>query len=155
MNNFLRNRKSVRDFKDKKLKYDMLEEIKGYCNQLKEKKDQEGFQFLLFEDGNRIYKSLEGIGGYAGVMIKSPHYIALNIKDNREESTIYGAYFMEKLITKLADLNIGSCWIGLEGVDEDTKKDLFQVTEGSIDYLLLLDIQYPKTPLLEILLVQE
>ncbi len=146
MNNFLRNRKSVRDFKDKKMKDEMLGEIKGYCNQLRGEIAKEGFEFLLFEDGERIYKSLEGIGGYAGVMIKSPHYIGLNIKDNRDESLIYGAYFMENLITKLTDLNIGSCWISLKGVDEKTKKDLFQTTDGNIDYLLAIGHPVPKNP---------
>lgn len=146
MNNFLKNRKSVRDFKDKKIRDETLKKIKDYCAQLEEKNIQGGFQFILFENGERIYKSLEGIGGYAGVMIKSPHYIALNIKDNREESIIYGAYFMEKLITKLTDLNIGSCWIGLKGVDEDTKKELFQISEGSVDYLLAIGYPVPKNP---------
>lgn len=146
MNNFLKNRKSIRDFKDKNIKDGTLREIKDYCGQLEEEKIQDGFQFLLFEDGDKIYKSLKGIGGYAGVMIKSPHYIALNIQDSREKSIIYGAYFMEKLITKLTDLNIGSCWIGLKGIDEDTKKELFQITEGNVDYLLAIGYPVPKNP---------
>ena len=148
MNNFLKNRKSIRDFKNKSLDIKTLRNITKKCNELEEEGNG-GFEFLLFEDGERIFNSLDGIGGYAGVMIKSPHYIGLNTKDKREETIIYGAYYIEKLITELNNLNVGTCWISLKDVDENIKKDLFGTEGGNIDYLLSIGHPAAKNPFIE------
>lgn len=141
MTNFLKDRKSVRDFKNKEIKKSVLEEIKLYCNELEKEKLEIGFEFSFFEDGKKIYESLSGLGGYAGVMIESPHYIGLKILNKDESSIIYGAYYMENLITKLANLNLGSCWVSLAGVDPKIKEVLFDLKGERMDYLLA--IGYP------------
>lgn len=146
MSNFLKDRKSVRDFKNKKLDNKVFEEIKEYCSGLEKEEGQDSFEFMFFEDGDRIFKSLKGLGGYAGVMIKSPHYIGLNLKNEKEESIIYGGYYIEKLITKLTNLNVGSCWVIIKDVDLKTKEDLFNIEKGNIDYLLAIGYPIAKNP---------
>ncbi len=142
MNNFLRDRKSIRDFKNRKIDAKVLEQVKEYCNEIGE----EGYKFTLFEDGNKIFKSLRGMGGYSGVMIKSPHYIGVNIKESKKENIIYSAYNMEYLITELTKLNIGSCWISVKDVDLNLKKDIFNIEEGDIDYLLAIGYPAARNP---------
>lgn len=146
MNNFLKDRKSVRDFKSKRIERNNLKKIESYFDELKKEEAKAGFEFSLFENGEKIYESLSGIGGYAGVMIESPHYIGLKLVDGDEVSKIYGAYYMEKLITELANLNIASCWISLNGVDSKIKKILFDLEEGKIDYLLAIGYPARKNP---------
>ncbi|NLJ78126.1 MAG: nitroreductase [Tissierellia bacterium] len=142
MNNFLRNRKSIRDFKNRDIDGMLLDEITEYCDRI----GTEGYRFSLFQDGKDIFKSLEGIGGYAGVMIKSPHYVGVNIKGSKEENIIYGAYNMEYLITKLTELGIGSCWINLNDVDINLRKELLGSEEGDMDYLLAIGYPAAKNP---------
>lgn len=146
MNNFLKDRKSVRDFKNKKVKKDILEEIQSYCEEFEEEESKIGFEFPMFEDGKRIFESLSGVGGYAGVMIESPHYIGLKLLDGNEDSEIYGAYYMEKLITKLTELNLGSCWISLAGVEPKIKEILFDLKDERMDYILAIGHPARKNP---------
>ncbi len=148
MNNFLKNRKSIRNFKDKYLDIKILRSIREKCNEF-EKEGSDKFEFLLFEDGERIFESLNGIGGYSGVMIRSPHYIGLNTKDNGEKTIIYGAYYIEKLITELTNLNVGCCWISIKDVDENIKEELFHMKSGNIDYLLSIGYPIAKNPFIE------
>lgn len=146
MNNFLKDRKSVRDFKNKRVKKDLLEEIKSYFKEFEEDESGIGFEFVLYEDGKKVFESLSGIGGYAGVMIESPHYIGLKLLDGSKNSEIYGAYYMEKLITKLTNLNLGSCWISLAGVDPKIKEILFDLEDEGMDYLLAIGHPARKNP---------
>ena len=146
MSNFLKDRKSVRDFKNKKIGHKAFEDIKAYCNELENEEDRNNFEFMFFEEGDSIFEFLKGLGGYAGVMIKSPHYIGLNIRDDKEESIIYGGYYMEKLITKLTNLGLGSCWVSIRDVDLKTKKELFHMEDGNIDYLLAIGYPIAKNP---------
>ena len=145
MSNFLKDRKSVRDFKSKKVDDKILEGAKSYCRNLEEE-GQHNFEFLFFEDGQKIFNSLEGMGGYSGVMIKSPHYIGIRLNDNREDTIIYSGYYMEKLITKLTNLNLGSCWVSIKDVDSQVKKVLFNMNNGSMDYILAIGYPVAKNP---------
>ena len=142
MNNFLRNRKSIRNFKNRNIDKDVLDQIRRYCDQTRDR----GYRFNLFEDGEKIFKSLEGIGGYAGVMIRSPHYVGVNIDDSKEENIIYGAYNMECLITELTELGLGSCWISLADMDSDLREEIFSTGEGHVSYLLAIGYPAVRNP---------
>lgn len=142
LSNFLKTRESIREFKERGLNAETLDKIREYCNSLGE----EGFQLQLYENGGEIYNSLKGLGGYTGVMVKSPHYIGLNILDDEDESMIYGAYHMEELITKLTELGIGSCWVSIKDVDDNIKKSALNIENGSVDYLIALGYPVAKNP---------
>lgn len=148
MTNFLKNRKSIRDFRSKNVNTDILDDIRLYLNQLEKEISNGSIKFKLYEYGERLYNSLKGIGGYSGVMIQSSHYIGLEIMNNQEKSVIYSAYYMEKLITKLNNLGIDTCWISIKDVDKDIKVEVFGDSVGEFNYLLAIGYGKPKNPFL-------
>lgn len=147
MANFLRNRKSIREFKNKNLSEDLIRAIEKNIDNIKE--GLEGnFDFKLYENGELLYSRLEGLGGYSGVMIKSPHYILLQFKDTSRDSLLYGAYHMEKLITQLNEMGIATCWISLKEVDDNTKRQVFGESLKKVDYVLSIGYAKPRNPFL-------
>lgn len=144
MTNFLSSRKSIREYKKKSVNLELLEDIQKYLNLLE--KEAGNIEFRLYENGSRIYNGLKGIGGYSGVMIESPHYIGLNLKNKEDSTLIFGAYYMEKLITKLHSMGLGTCWISIENVDRKLKEELFGDISGEINYLLAFGYPKPRNP---------
>lgn len=145
MANFLRNRKSTREFKNKNLSEDLIRDVEKNINTIREASEG-NYDFKLYENGDLLYSRLEGLGGYSGVMIKSPHYIVLEFKDESRETLLYGAYTMEKLISNLNQSGIATCWISLRDVDDNTKKNIFGESFKKVDYLLALGYAKPKNP---------
>ncbi len=149
MANFLKARKSVRDFKKKKINLDTLEQV---ALSLKEFENEDGtgnIKFKLYENGDYIYEGLKGIGGYSGVMIESPHYISLELKNEDEKTIIYSAYYAEKLITKLNNMGISTCWISISGAEESKKKEILGENVGIVNYLLAIGYSKPKNPFVQ------
>ncbi len=142
MNNFLKGRRSVRDFKSKKVELSVLESIVPCLEELEKEEATASIKFKLYEYGEYIYEGLKGKAGYSGVMIQSPHYIALELKNTEDHTIIYGAYFMEKLITKLNEKGLDTCWISLADVDSKTKNEIFGESKGEVNNLLAFG--YPK-----------
>ena len=143
MTNFLRNRKSVRDFKSKEIDIEIIREIESYLKELEREEGNGDIVLRFYIEGEKISNKLQGIGGYSGVMIESPHYIALELMNTQERSFIYGSYYMEKLITKLNELELGTCWISVPKVEKDEGRSIFGNLVGDIRYLLA--VGYPKT----------
>lgn len=146
MTNFLKNRKSVREFKNKKVDAKILEEVKLYLDTLAKEEANGNLKFSMYEYGEKLYNDLKGIGGYSGVMIESPHYIELELFNNQESSIIYGGYYMEKLISKLNNLGLDTCWVSISGVDKNTKKEILGERVGEVNYLLAIGYSKPKNP---------
>ena len=117
MRNFLKTRKSVREFKAKKLDRRAVQGINALIDGVRDKAAAYDASFTFVENGDKLYKQLEGKGGYAGVMIKAPAYIVLDVDNANADSYLYGAYYMEALITGLLDLGVASCWISLQNVE--------------------------------------
>ncbi len=135
---FLENRKSVRDFRDKKANKSTIEQIKNAIEQISAEVERDDIFFDFFEDGKSVYDKLENLGGYNMVMIKSPHYIGLEVLCDKPETILYGSYYMEKLITKINEIGLSTCWITVVHVDDS----LMNQHGGKVDYLLALG--YPK-----------
>ena len=146
MTSFLKNRKSVREFKRKKVDLETLEKIKLYLNVLEKEESSGNVKFELYENGENLYKELKGLGGYSGVMIESPHYVSLGFTNEEEKTQIYGAYFMEKLITKLNELGLDTCWISIGDVDQRDKEKALGDKKEIINYLLAIGYSKPKNP---------
>ena len=136
MTNFLQNRKSVRNFKNDNVPRDALENIKLLMDEMD--REESGISFSLYENGKIVAEGLKGKAGYAGVMIEAPHYIALDIEDDKPLNILKGGYCLEKLNTKIVDLDIDTCWITVDNVDEDTKKAIFGENGTTIDYLIAI-----------------
>lgn len=155
MTNFLKNRKSVRDFKKKRVDIDTLETTKMYLDTL-EKLDSNGnIKFKIYENGENLFKELEGLGGYSGVMIESPHYIALELLSEDDKTVINGAYYMEKLITKLNSLGLDTCWISIHAVSEEDKIKALGNLEGKVNFLLAVGHAKPRNPFVSAEVVSE
>lgn len=134
MTNFLQKRKSVRNFKNDTVPRDALENIKLLMNEIKT--EESGISFSLYENGKIVAEGLKGKAGYAGVMIEAPHYIALDIDNKKPLNLLIGGYCLEKLNTKIVDLDIDTCWITVDNVDVNTKKSIFGEKGTGIDYLI-------------------
>lgn len=146
MGNFLRNRKSIRDFKSSKVEFEKLEEIKQDLKVLQNEEGKDNFAFRLYENGDRLIEDLSGKAGYAGVMIDAPHYIALDFLDEFDSTLIYGAYNMERMITTLNEKGLSTCWISLENLDQSFKKEVFGDSTNNIEYILAFGYQKPQPP---------
>lgn len=146
MNNFLKTRKSVRDFKLRDLSDDTLIKIKQICSEVSKEDGQKLVSFNIIKDGKKVYEALDGIAGYSGVMIKSPHYIVINRSDDSAKSMMLQSYYTESLITKLHDLDIATCWVGLFNVNEDTKRKVFDMYANNLDFVLAIGYEKPSNP---------
>ena len=139
--NFLKSRTSTRDYKDKNLDENTVKKIFEIVENEAEKLGKEDLSFLVNTDGESVYKALEGVAGYRGIMIKAPAYIALNALNDNPASIVKGAYGMEEIITRLNELGIGSCWITVSDVEKTVKQSAFNFTDGDVN--LLLAVGYP------------
>lgn len=145
MSSFLKSRKSVREFRKKKINDDNILKINLYIEAINTSQDRNGTRFKFIEDGSNLYEKLKDLGGYSGVMIESPHYISLRVRDNGE-SLINGAYHMESIISKLNKLGLDTCWISLDSLSEDEKNKIFEKEELHVEYLLALGYAKLKNP---------
>lgn len=139
--NFLKSRTSTRDYKDKNLDESTVNKIFEIVETEAEKLGKEDLSFLVNTDGESVYKALEGVAGYRGIMIKAPAYIALNALNDNPASIVKGAYGMEEIITRLNELGLGSCWITVSDVEKTVKQSAFNFTDGDVN--LLLAVGYP------------
>lgn len=145
MSNFLKDRKSTREYKSKPVDENVLNELMEYAKNLELKFGVNNFKLYLQKEGSKIYEALKGKGGYAGVMINSPHYISLEILNESEETIIYSAYAFESLITKATHLGLGACWVSIKSVDDDTKSKILN-TNNKVNYLLAIGYPIAKNP---------
>lgn len=56
--NFLQNRKSVRDFRDKKASSETINEIKAAIEQIRNESKEKSVEFNFYEDGKEISNEL-------------------------------------------------------------------------------------------------
>ncbi len=149
LNNFLQSRKSTREFKNKKVNPEALDEIIKLLKDLEDEFPSKEINFKLYEYGENIYNSLKGLAGYSGVMIESPHYIAVDIKNKSDKNTIYSAYYMEKLVTRLNDMNLASCWVSVYNVDMEIRKAVFGESITEVNFILAFGYQKRKNPFIQ------
>ncbi|MBF7097184.1 nitroreductase family protein [Alkalibacter mobilis] len=108
----LSERKSVREFKEKKVPIDELRKIllnKDHRDDIVQNTELEVY---LLEDGDWAYDVLNGMAGYNGHMVKAPHY-ALFMSNNIENHQIQTGYYAESLMVLLAEEEIDSCWLNI------------------------------------------
>lgn len=148
MQNFLRDRRSFREFRNKKANEEMLNKVtKSIYDILKEAQESDvNIGLTLHIDGDSIFKELENIGGYSGVMIKSPHYISLQVNNDQDSTEIYGAYFTEKLITKINAIGLEACWITLSHVEGDKRVKALGDVGKDTGYMLAIGYPPRKNP---------
>ena len=146
MTSFLKSRKSTREFKKKNLTEKDLSNVRELIGKINEEIKESNMEVKLYEFGKRIYDSLKGVGGYAGVMIESPHYIALDLKAHGPKEKLSSGYHMEKMVTRLNDMGLGTCWVTINNLDMERMKAIFGEDTGENDYLLAIGYPKPKNP---------
>lgn len=146
MADFLKSRKSTREFKKRNIKESELNEIKKLLNEINQEIGESAMSLSFYEYGRHVFDSLKGIGGYAGVMIDSPHYIAIDIKNHSPLALVESGYYMEKLITDINNLGLGSCWVSLNNIEKERKQAIFGEASSSVEYLLAIGYAKPKNP---------
>lgn len=134
---FTANILSIRDYMATRLDERYINDISAYLAGINDSIGKEkGFSFIILENGDDVYKNLEGVGGYSGVMIKSPHYIGLTILNENTETEFLGAYYMQAIVKKLYEMDLGSCWINVRNAAHGIKSALLKDHAGGINYLL-------------------
>jgi len=149
MTNFLKSRRSVRDFRNKAVSLEVLDNVKGTLKTLEAEYGNNSIYFKLYENGENIYNGLKGYAGYAGVMIESPHYITLNLKNHDDKTVIYSAYYMEKLVSKLNELGLDTCWVSVYDVDNERKKSIFGESIDEINFVLAFGYSKRRNPFIQ------
>jgi len=138
---FTANIVSIRDFEETRLKGIVIGDITEYLKEINAGIGKEkGFSFILFDNGDEIYDSLKGVGGYSGVMIKSPYYIGLTTLKEEPEIEFYGAYYMQSIVRKLYEMELGSCWINVRSIPYNMKSKLLKNHAGNVNYLLAFGV---------------
>ena len=138
---FLANLQSVRDYEEENLKDLVLSDIKVYLEKINADAGKEkGFSLIMLKNGSDVFNALKGVGGYSGVMIKSPHYIGLAVTKGNFEDEFFGAYHMQSVVKKLQEMYLGSCWIDIRDVSGDVKAKLSGDSALRINYLLAFGI---------------
>lgn len=146
MNNFLKKRKSVRDFIHKDLNTDKISAIKDALVEVKDAKGADAVEFQLWENADAIHSQLNGKAGYSGVMIKAPAYITMSYNNVGPAYVIKGAYAMEALISKLNNLGLGTCWVTLYDQAKPAAREIFGEKGDMIDYVLAIGEPEAKKP---------
>ena len=135
---FTVNNHSTREFMDDRVNQVDIGAIKAYLDELNSTNGKEkGFSLILLENGAEVFEDLEGFGGYGGVMIKGPHYIALRLDRLDHEIAVYGAFYLQSVVKKLYDMGLGSCWITVDGIIPSQVERLLAGQPGIIQHLLV------------------
>lgn len=150
MANFLKTRKSVRDFKKKEVDPEKLDDLRKILTEIVLEDDlKRKISFKLYENGDFIYDNLKGVGGYSGVMINSPHYISMDLSDSDEKTIINGAYYAEKLISELNKMGLETCWVSVNQLDDELRNKVFGDFTNTIDYILAFGYAKARNPFLQ------
>ncbi len=101
-------RKSTRDFKDKAVAPELLNEIKAYFSECKRLVPEIMIEFKLIDP--KLSPMMNGCVGYKDFLIEAPHYIL--ILSEKADNYIENAGFAgEDMVLKLTDMDIDTCWI--------------------------------------------
>ena len=105
----IQNRKSVRSFRDKKVPYSVIQEIKTYYEtSVKRLIPELHTELYLFCDD--VKAALEGAAGYNQFLVGAPQYLVLlSARDPLAE--LNAGYIMQDLVLNLTDMDLDTCWV--------------------------------------------
>ena len=108
-NALIQNRKSARQFTDKKVGEAVCAELEGYYqNSCQRLVPDIATELWIFGDNTR--QALEGAAGYNEYLVGAPQYLVL-LSEKAELAYENAGYMMEDLVLKLEDMGLGSCWL--------------------------------------------
>ena len=104
----IKERSSIRSYKDKKVDEKLLEQVRQYMKELSPLIPEQKTEILLL--GKEAGPRLEGIVGYMGNAFFAPNYILL-LGEDSEESYIHAGYLAAQLELKLTELKLNTCFL--------------------------------------------
>ena len=146
----IENRRSVREFQDKKVADSTLALIKEfYYENCRRLVPQLKTALLVF--GSEAKEQLEGAAGYHSFLIGAPNYLVL-LSEKSPLAALNAGYMMEDMVLKLTEMDLGSCWVTF--TDSDAVKQALKIESG-LDVAAILALGYgkkaPKRPRINIL----
>ncbi|MDO5028070.1 MAG: nitroreductase family protein [Bacillota bacterium] len=139
---YLKERKSTRNFQDRRLNTDDTSNVR---NAIKEVADDLGWdqvQVDLIENGEKVYKVLDGKAGYNGVFVKAWTYMPIKYSADNLINQIKAAFYIGNITTKLYQLKLGSVVITLGDNIKEEKEALFGPDGKDVHYIIGLG--YPE-----------
>jgi len=141
MKKILEGRRSVREYRDKKIKGEIIEEVFESVLRGRRLTKEVEVELYFIEDGVRIAEGLQGLAGYHGKVIEAPHYVAICSK--KGEGYIENAGYMgERIVLEAKKRDLGTCWIEVPRDDEKIHEILG--IKNDMEIMGLLAIGYPK-----------
>ena len=119
----IQNRKSFREFTDKRVSKTALENIKLYHRRSVHRLIPE-LKTELLVVGTEARSRLEGAAGYHQFLVGAPQYLVL-LSEKHERAYLNAGFVMEDLILKLADKGLDSCWLTF--TDSDAVKEALDI----------------------------
>jgi len=139
--NILKNRRSVREYKDKKIEKSIIDDLFTDMAKTRRLVNNIDFEFHYIDNGEEVFSKLDGMVGYHGKIIKAPQYVAL-VSEEKEGYLENSGYLGERLVLKATEKGLGTCWI--EVPEEESKiKDILNIKSDKI-LVGLLAFGYPK-----------
>ena len=105
----IQNRKSVREFADKKVPASALAEIEAYYQKSCQRLVHE-LETKLCVFGEEAKAALEGAAGYKSFLVGAPNYLVL-LSAKGDLAVENAGYMMEDIVLKLTDMDLGCCWL--------------------------------------------
>lgn len=105
----IQNRKSFREFTDKKVSKTAVEKIKLHHRRNAYRLLPELETELLIV-GTEARTRLEGAAGYHHFLVGAPQYMVL-LSEKHDRAYLNAGFLMEDLILKLAEMGLDSCWL--------------------------------------------
>lgn len=105
----IENRKSVREFTDKKVSASVLEQIRTFCrSECKHLIPSLKTELRILGDDAKA--ALEGAAGYHKFLIGAPQYLVL-LSEKHDLTYINAGFIMEDIVLKLTEMGLDSCWV--------------------------------------------
>ena len=117
----IQNRKSFRQFKDKKVPPADIVKIQNYHHRGVRRLFPE-IQTELLVFGVDARAALEGAAGYNQFLVGAPQYLVL-LSEKHPQANLNAGFLMEDMILKLTDMDLNTCWLTFAS-SEDVKTAL-------------------------------
>ena len=133
----IQNRKSVREFSNKKVSDSVIAEIETYYQNDCQRLIPE-LETKLCVFGDEAKESLEGAAGYESFLIGAPQYLVL-LSAKHDFAGENAGYMMEDIVLKLTDMDLGCCWITF--TDSEKVKGALKI-ESDLDVAAIIAFGY-------------
>lgn len=135
----IENRRSVREFTDEKVCPCKLTALKEYYHKdCKRLLPEVKTALLVF--GEEVREQLEGAAGYNQFLVGAPNYLVL-LSEKHPQALINAGYMMQDISLKLADMDLGSCWITF--TDSEAVKKVLSI-DSRLDVVAILAFGHGK-----------